>query len=96
MCVSLYTCNIDWRKLYHLYHNCSFYIRYLSRCLLLPCVANSPDVELDVLNIVLSKAVAALPHALRVGKATLEMDADGIYQIRDRIQQLCAENLSDS
>jgi len=41
-----------------------------------PCVIHSPDVELDVLNVVLSKAVAALPHALRVGKATLEMDAD--------------------
>ena len=63
---------------------------------MLPCVTHSPDVELDVLNVVLSKAVAALPHALRVGKATLEMDADDIYHIYRRIQQLCADNLSDS
>jgi len=59
---------------------------------LLLCVAHSPDVELDGL----SKAVAALPHALRVGKATLEMDADDIYHIYHCIQQSCADNLSDS
>ena len=53
-------------------------------------------VELDVLNGILDKAVAALPHALRVGKAVLEMEADDIYHIRDRIQQLCTVKLTDS
>ena len=62
------------------------HLRYLSRCLLLSCVTDSPDVELDILNAILNKAVAALPHALRVGKAVLEMEAEDIYHIRDRIQ----------
>ena len=63
---------------------------------MLPCVTNSPDVELDVLNGILDKAVAVLPHALRVGKAVLEMEADDIYHIRDRIQELCTVKLTDS
>lgn len=72
------------------------HLRYLSRCLLLPCVTDSPDVELDILNAILNKAVAALPHALRVGKAVLEMEAEDIYHIRDRIQELCTVKLTDS
>ena len=63
---------------------------------MVPCVTNSPDVELDVLNGIVDKAVAALPHALRVGKAVLEMEADDIYHIRDRIQELCTVKLTDS
>ena len=64
--------------------------------MLLPCVAESPDVELDVLNFILERAVAAFPHAIAIGKAVLETDPDDIYCFRDRIKQCCGENLKDS
>ena len=57
---------------------------------------HSPDVELDVLNTILEQAVAAFPHALRVGKTVVQMDAERIYCIRDKIQQSLGENLTDS
>ena len=44
----------------------------------------------------LNKAVAALPHALWVEKAVLEMEAEDIYHILDRIQELCTVKLTDS
>ena len=36
-------------------------------------MSDLPAVELDVLNAILENAVAALPHALHVGKAVVEM-----------------------
>ena len=61
-------------------------------------MSDSPAVELDVLNAFLENAVAALPHALHVGKAVVEMDADIIYRIRERLQESLrvGENLTDS
>ena len=61
-------------------------------------MSDSPAVELDVLNAILENAVAALPHALHVGKAVVEMDADIIYRIRERLQESLrvGENLTDS
>ena len=35
---------------------------------LLPCAADSPNVELDVMDDLLKKAVAAFPVALSIGK----------------------------
>ncbi len=63
---------------------------------MLPCVANSPGVELDTLDTILNRAVAAFPDALRVGHKVLAMDAEDVYSIRDRIQQSCGENFTDS
>lgn len=57
---------------------------------------NSPDVELDALNAILEGAVAAFPHALRVGKMIIEMHAERIYCIRDKIQQSLGDQLTDS
>ena len=63
---------------------------------MLPCIADSPDVELDVLDKILEEAVAAIPDALRIGRAVISMDAGDIYRIREKILQACGEKLSDS
>ncbi len=68
--------------------------RYLSRCILLPCIADSPNIELDVLNTILQQSVAAFPHALHIGKAVLATEAEVIYHMRDCIHSLFGEGFN--
>lgn len=50
---------------------------------MIPCVADSPDVELDFLSLFLDNAVSAFPLALKVGRNVVNMDPETVYDIRE-------------
>ncbi|KAL5499864.1 hypothetical protein EMCRGX_G011329 [Ephydatia muelleri] len=70
--------------------------RFLCRCILLPCAADSPNVELDVMDDLLKKAVAAFPVALSIGKKIEDLVAADLYLIRDKFELAVGHRLDDS
>ena len=68
----------------------------MCRCLLIPCVGSCPNVELDVLSDILVASAAAFPDALGIGHTVSCMDAEDIYDIRDRLRRLIGCEVQDS
>ena len=63
---------------------------------MLPCAADSPNVELDVMDDLLKKAVAAFPVALSIGKKIEDLVAADLYLIRDKFELAVGHRLDDS
>ena len=63
---------------------------------LLPCAADSPNVELDGMDDLLKKAVAAFPVALSIGKKIEDLVAADLYLIRDKFELAVGHRLDDS
>ena len=59
---------------------------------MLPSAADSPNVELDVMDDLLKKAVAAFPVALSIGKDLVAAD---LYLIRDKFELAVGHRLDD-
>lgn len=60
-----------------------FYIRYLSRVVLVPFPHHAGEVTLDEMHVLLSNAVAAFPWALRLGHYMETCTVAELYSVRD-------------
>ncbi len=61
--------------------------------MLVPFVYDPPPLKTDVLNQLIGEAPAALPEALQISKALVDMDASELYEMAARIEGVLGNSI---